>query len=151
MNLLESLKSYEAVLLVCGIALFVVSLGSLIFFVAKQRGIASLGVFFIISIAMIAYPSIKKIQVGENTIETINEKTKELTENPHDDSARKVLQENLAHLEGRRITNPRTLTIVAKGHAALGDTTKALESVNKALVRNPRDQRTLDLRRQLEK
>ena len=147
MNLFEGLKSYEVVLMVCGIALFAVSLGSLIFYVAKQRGIGSLGLFFAISIVMIGYPSIKKIQYGEGTIEMIDEATEELAEDPQSESAREELRGSLQNLEGRRITNPTTLLTVAKGQAAVGDTTKAVEYATRALKVNPNDRAALNFMR----
>lgn len=136
MRLFEGLLFYEIVLLVLGVLLFLVLLFALVYSIIKKRDIKVLALFFVISIVMIAYPSIQKIKFNEGVVE-IEKRTKALEQNPTDTTAQEELEKKLADIEQRQISNPSTLVKIAEAQAAIGDTAKALKNVDLALKEKP--------------
>jgi Tfp pilus assembly protein PilF len=136
MHLFEGLLFYEIVLLGLGVLLFLVVLGLLIYSIINKRDIKIFALFFVISIVMIAYPSIQKIKFNEGVVE-IEKGTKALEQNPADTTAQKELERTLADIEQRQISNPITLVKIAEAQAAIGDSAKALKNVDQALKEKP--------------
>jgi hypothetical protein len=85
---LGGLYWYEIVLLVLGVALFLVLLLGLRRNLAAGKSYAGLLPFFILTIAMIGYPSIKSIQYNNGMVE-INTTAEQIAKNP-DDPANKA-------------------------------------------------------------
>jgi len=74
---------YELVLLVLGVALFVVLLLGLRRNLAAGKSYAGLLPFFVLTIAMIAYPSIKSIQYNDGMVQ-IDTTADQIAKNPDD-------------------------------------------------------------------
>jgi len=136
MQLFEGLLFYEIVLLVLGALLFLVLLGLLIYSIINKRDIKVLALFFAISIIMIGYPSIQKIKFNEGVVE-IEKRTKALEQNPADTTAQQELRKTLDDVEQRQISDSSTLVKIAEAQVAVGDSAKALKSVDLALKANP--------------
>ena len=136
MTLFYGLYLYEVVLLVLGIVFFVVLLFCLRYYMKRKEGITPLLAFFVLSVAMIGYPSIKSIQIKDDML-TIEKETQRLEANPTDASARTTLQETVAKLEQRPISSAPDLTTIAKAQFALGNDAQAVSSADKALQSDP--------------
>lgn len=136
MVLFYGLYLYEVVLLVLGIVFFVVLLFCLRYYMKHKEGITPLLAFFVLSVAMIGYPSIKSIQIKDDML-TIEKETQRLEANPTDASARTTLQETVAKLEQRPISGASELTTIAKAQFALGNDAQAASTADKALQSDP--------------
>jgi tetratricopeptide (TPR) repeat protein len=136
MALFYGLYLYEVVLLVLGIVFFVVLLLAFGYYMKQNRSITPLLAFFVVAIAMIGYPSIKSIQIKDDMV-TIEKQTQRLEENPTDASARTTLQETVAKVEQRPISNAPALTTIAKAQFALGNDAQAASTADKALQSDP--------------
>ena len=104
----EGLFIYEIILLILGVVLFLLLLMVLIFFVIKKRPIKSIIPLFLVSIIMIAYPSIQKITF-ENGMFEIEKLTQEAEQNPDNPQYRRRLERKLNNIENRRFNKPETL------------------------------------------
>ena len=100
---MESLSYFERVFLYLGIAMFLVLLASLIFFVIKGKELKPLLLFFLLPILMIGYPSIQEIKYNDIWIK-LKQSQEALVENPEDS----LLREKVATLTDR--IQPRTHT-----------------------------------------
>src|SRR5690242_1938013 len=118
MALFYGLYLFEVVLLVLGIVFFIVLLFAFGYYMNQNRSITPLLAFFVVAIAMIGYPSIKSIQIKDDMV-TIEKETQRLEANPTDASARTALQQTVAKLEQRPISNVPDLTAIAKAQFAL--------------------------------
>ena len=136
-KLTDGLYPFEVVLLVLGIVLFIVLLIAFLRCVFRDKPYTGLLVFFVLPIAMIAYPSIQSIQVGEGTV-TIATKTAQLAQNPNDQQLRVSLQADVAKLNARPIRDAQTTSTLAEAQFALGNETAAQTNLQKALNANPK-------------
>lgn len=127
---------YEFVLLLMGVLLFVTLLVLLVVFAVQRRALKGLIPFFVFPIAMVGFPGYQKISY-ENGIVTIEKLTQELTENPADSSARVDLEQALAEIDDQTISTPATLLKISKAQAAIGDSVKALRTVETAMHEDP--------------
>jgi len=123
MNISEGLKSYEIVLLVMGVLLFLVLVFLLIYFVINKRTYKGLLPFFIIPLAMVGFPSIQKITF-DNGMMGIEKLTKEVEQDPTNAEAKKELEVKLKTIENRPISQPSNLRILEKAYTAAGDSQK---------------------------
>lgn len=108
---------YEVVLLVLGIALFIVLLSALRSALAGGKSYAGMLPFFVISIAMMGYPSIESIQY-ENGIVTIQNDTSQIESNPNDTAARQQIEAQVEKL-APRATNAKDAAIIDRARTAL--------------------------------
>jgi len=136
-QLTDGLYPFEVVLLVLGIVLFLALLAAFLRNVFCDKPYGGLLVFFVIPIAMIAYPSIQTVQIGEGTV-TIATKTTELVKNPDDQQLRASLETDVAKLGGRPISNAQTAATLAEAQFALGNETAAQANLQKAIKANPK-------------
>ena len=136
MALFYGLYLFEVVLLVLGIVFFIVLLLAFGYYMKQNRSITPLLAFFVMAIAMIGYPSIKSIQIKDDMV-TIEKETRNLEANPTDASTRTALQQTVAKLEQRPISNAPDLTAIAKAQFALGNDAQAASAANKALQSDP--------------
>jgi hypothetical protein len=149
MNLFAGLYFYEIVLLVLGIVLFLTMLVALIVSLLKGNSIAPLVMFFVISIVMIAFPSIAKVRFDEHGVE-IDKATNEVVQNPSNPQAKAKLQNLLATSTDRANSSPQRLLEIARAQAALGKKESALQNVDQALKIDPRLNAAKDLKGRLE-
>jgi tetratricopeptide (TPR) repeat protein len=145
MALFHGLFLYEVVLLVLGIVFFVVLLFAFGCYMKQNRSITPLLAFFMVSIVMIGYPSIKSIQIKDDML-TIEKETQRLEANPTDASARTTLQQTVANLEQRPITSASDLTVIAKAQFALGNDAQAASTADKALQSDPQSSEAKNLK-----
>lgn len=140
MNLLKNIPDgmyyYEYVLLLLGIVLFFVLLILLIIYAIQRRSFKTLLPAFLFPIIMIGYPGFQKISY-ENGIITMEKNSRQLASNPKDSVARNDLKSSLDKVESRPSRNPGTLVNIGKGYAAIGDTIKAIDVVDKAVAVDP--------------
>ena len=145
MNPFDGLYFYEIVLMVGGVLLFAALLFVLVYNVTKNRSIKPLLLFFVVPIVMIGFPGIQSIKISGDGAE-ITRLTEKYREDPTDDAVRDSLSTRLAEIEDRPISNPSMLLDFADASAAVGDTTKAFDYVNKVLEQDPNSQKAVDLR-----
>ncbi|MDH3252649.1 MAG: hypothetical protein OEM41_07640 [Ignavibacteria bacterium] len=136
MQIPDGLHTYEFVLLLMGVLLFVTLLVLLVVFAVQRRALKGLIPFFVFPIAMVGFPGYQKISF-ENGIVTIEKLTQELAENPADSSARAELENTLAEIGDKNVTTPATLLKISKAQAAIGDTVKALRTVEAVMDNEP--------------
>jgi hypothetical protein len=108
---------YEVVLLVLGIALFIVLLSALRSALAGGKSYTGMLPFFVISIAMMGYPSIKSIQY-ENGIVTIENDTGQIESDPNNTVARQQIEAQVEKL-APRATSAQDAAIIDRARAAL--------------------------------
>jgi hypothetical protein len=132
----DGLHLYEFVLLLMGVLLFVTLLVLLVVFAVQRRALKGLIPFFLFPIAMVGFPGYQKISY-ENGIVTIEKLTQELTENPADSTARAELEQTLAEIDDKTVSTPSTLLKISKAQAAIGDTVKALRTIENAMMEQP--------------
>lgn len=136
-KMVNGLHGYEIIMLFLGVIMFLVVLGLLVFFAAQRRQIYGLFPFFALPIIMIGYPSIQQFKVAGNEI-TLRDELKTLAQSPDDPTAQEKVKEALVKLEERPIRDPSTLVTIAEAQVAVGDTTKALKTLESALEVNPK-------------
>ena len=147
MKLFEGLFLYEIVLLFLGVLLFLVLLFVLVYYVLKKRSIKGLLYFFLIPIIMIGFPGIQKVKFDNGVVE-IEKGTEKLERNPADTTGRSALLKGIEELEKRPVSDPATFVRVARAHAVIGDTSRAMAYVDSALKANPENQEALALKKQ---
>jgi len=136
MRLFDGLYLYEVVMLFLGAFLFIVLVLALVYQMMHKRNFAGLLVFFVLSVVMMGYPSIKSMQVQNNTL-TIEKTTHDLQSKPADAQVRSELEKQVANVSDRPISDPAALTRVAQAQFALGNEKAAEQNIQKALERDP--------------
>lgn len=136
MRLFDGLYLYEVVMLVLGIFLFVVLVLALVYQLMHKRSMAGLLAFFVVSIVMMGYPSIKSVQVQKDGV-NIEKTARDLQANPDKAEVRSQLQQQVSQISDRPISNPTTLTSLATAQFALGNDKAAEQIVQKALQTDP--------------
>lgn len=132
----DGLYGFEVIMLTLGAMLFLVILVLLVLYAVQKRQLKGLLPFFGIPVMMIGYPSIKIIKIGE-WLEIVKNYPEETGANPDNSQPGEEVKEALAKLDERPISNPATLVTIAETQAVVGDTAKALETVQNALEANP--------------
>jgi hypothetical protein len=69
--------------------------------------------------------------------------------NPEDSGARRNLEATLSQVESQPNLDQGTLMALSRGHAAAGDTAKAIRLVDSVLTRQPTSETALNFRRAL--
>jgi hypothetical protein len=134
MHLFEGLLSYEIVLLVLGVLLFLALLFLLIFCVITKRSYVGIVPLFLVCIIMLGFPSIQKIKFDNGVLE-IEKLTKKVEQNPTNVEAKRELEAKLQKIEGKEISNPSTLRILEKAYTVVGDSPKANIYRKKILIK----------------
>jgi hypothetical protein len=122
---------YEVVLLVLGVVLFIVLINALRKNLSAGKSYAGLLPFFVLTIAMIGYPSITSIQYNKGMV-SIDTDASEIAANPgspQNAARRQQIQANLSRYESRAVS-PRDREIVARARAALKPRTVAGKQQN---------------------
>ncbi|MAW95175.1 MULTISPECIES: hypothetical protein [unclassified Leeuwenhoekiella] len=107
---MESLTLFEQVFMYLGILMFVVLLGSLVFFVVKGKELKPLLLFFLMPILMIGYPSIQEIKYQEIWIK-LHKSQQNLVENPADSASRRKVEALTNKIEARAHTEEQLNSI----------------------------------------
>ncbi len=130
-TIFDNLYLYEIVLLFLGAFLFAILCMGLVYYILKKEDVKKLLYFFPIAIIMIAYPSIKEIQIGNNKI-AMKENVEQLLANPDDTEARKEL-ENITEKLEKRASSVKDLKALSEANLLLGNSDKAIDLTNKAI------------------
>ncbi len=107
---MESLTFFEQVFMYLGILMFLVLLGSLVFFVLKGKELKPLLLFFLMPILMIGYPSIQEIKYQEIWIK-LHKSQQNLVENPADSASREQVELLTDKIESRARTEDQLNSI----------------------------------------
>jgi tetratricopeptide (TPR) repeat protein len=135
----DGLLLYEWVLLVLGVVLFVVLVIAFLYQILHKRSFAALLAFFTVPIAMIAYPSVKSLQVG-GAILTVDQTRQAVLKDPGDPGLRNQLKQQLAVLGDRPIKDPAAQAHIAEAEFLVGNEQKASERLNLVLRADPGQQ-----------
>jgi tetratricopeptide (TPR) repeat protein len=151
MHIFDGLTGYQQVLLVCGMALFVVSLIGLIVAIARGASYAGLAVLFVVSMAMMGFVRVQSISVGDATVQ-LNNAVGSVRTDATNPKTRANLQQVVAKLANRYWSDPTVLTKLADAQHILGQTDAAKANLAKALQSPapPADALALQKRFQLE-
>jgi tetratricopeptide (TPR) repeat protein len=134
--ILDGLNLTEVVLLVLGVALFLVVLIGLGGAMMKGRPFIKLLPFSFVSLAMIAYPGIQTLKISATEVD-IQTTSAALEKDPTNQAARVKLSSDLSSLAERQFSAPQILTDIARGQLILDDKQAAVANLQKALQKNP--------------
>ena len=148
MRLFDGLYLYEIVMLCLGIFLFVVLVLALIYQLMHRRNLAGLLAFFVLSIVMIGYPSIKSVQVQKDGV-TIDKTTRDLQSDPTNPQTRAALEKEVKQISNRPVSDPATLTRIANAQFTLGNEKEAEEKAQIALERDPHSAEALEVQNKI--
>src|ERR1700736_481311 len=148
MNIFDGLYFYEIVLLLLGVILFFVLVVILIMLVKQGRSIAPLLLFFVAPVLMIGFPAISKVKFDQNGVE-IDKTAIALARNPSDRATKTKLERLVSKARPRATRSAEGLVKIARAEAVLGDSSKALNTLNQALHRDPGLDVAKDLRSRL--
>jgi len=132
----EGLHSYEVILMVMGIVMFVMLAAVMFLYVFRGRKLTTLLPFFMLPVVMIGFPAFQKISFA-NDVVSVEKNVEKLAENPGDANARRQLAETVKQVEQRPIKDPKTNLTLARAYKALGQVDRAAERVDSALKVNP--------------
>jgi len=136
MRFFDGLYSYEIVLLALGTLMFLVLLFAFVYSLFKKQALGRLFGFFLFPIIMIGFPVVSSIKFMNAMLE-ITTKTRELEQRPTDNSLREDLAKAVQSVAARPLSNPQTLTNIARAQVALGNDAIALTNIDKALQKDP--------------
>jgi tetratricopeptide (TPR) repeat protein len=145
----DGLYSYEKVLIVCGVVLFVVLVGLLIFLVIKKREYKWLLPALVFPIVMIGFPAIQKFQFDAEAA-SLETKESAVREKPNDVQARAALETTAANVAKRSSEDPQIQIRLARAFDALDKPEQAMTHVNQALRIQPNRPEAVMLRAQLQ-
>jgi tetratricopeptide (TPR) repeat protein len=150
-HIFDGLTGYEQVLLVCGMALFVVALVALIAAIVRGKSYAGVVALFSISMAMMGFVRVQSITIDNATLQ-LDAAVTPVQNSPTDPAARTKLLQVVSNLEVRHWSDPEVLTKLATAQHILGQTEAAKANLNKALAAPvpPADAVALQKRFQLE-
>ena len=118
MNGFTGLYGYEIVLMLLGIALFLVLLVALLRNVFKDKPYAKLLPAFLISVVMIGYPSIESVQYSDGMVE-IQTATNQLEKDPANQQAQATLRDLQTKIAPRTANDPAGKAVVEKAQSVL--------------------------------
>jgi len=130
MKTLNDLYLYEIILLFLGIFLFLILSAGLIYYIIKKEEFKKLLYFFPVAILMIAYPSIKEIQINNHRLELASN-LERFIDNPSDSTAYKNVKEYTQKLESRANTKEDYI-LLSKSYLALENPEKAIKTADRA-------------------
>jgi len=149
MSFFNGLYSYEIVLLALGTLMFLVLLFAFVYSLIKKQALGRLFGFFLFPILMIGFPVVSSIKLMNALLE-ITTKTRELEKKPTDKSTREELVKAVQSVAARPLSNPQTLTTVARAQVALGNDASALTNLDKALQKDPNLPEAVQLKEKIE-
>jgi tetratricopeptide (TPR) repeat protein len=131
MSFFQGLYSYEIVLMVLGVILFV---ALLVLLIIGRKGLLG---YFLLPVIMIAYPSIQSFAYKDGTL-TIEKATDALLQNPTNPDLRSNVAQQLAKIESRPVPNAAVAASIARAQFATGNETAAVANLQKALQADPK-------------
>jgi len=141
----DGLHSYEIVLMVLGIVMFVMLAAVMFLYVYRERKLTTLLPFFMLPVVMIGFPAFQKISFG-NEIVSVEKALATAEANPGDAKAKAQLEESVKQVAKRPTTDPKVNLTLARAYKALGQRDRALDRVDSALKVNPRSNAAMRLR-----
>ena len=148
MPLLDGLYPYEVLLAGAGILLFVVVLFLFVRQVLAQKPYGGLLMFYFLSVVMIGWPSIQKVQIGEDSV-SLEKNTTALQQNPKDAKLRETVASQVRKMSGRPITDPGIATRIATAQLELGDPAASEATVDKVLAAAPKAAGPLEVKNRI--
>ncbi|HUA01401.1 MAG TPA: hypothetical protein VMB02_13790 [Candidatus Aquilonibacter sp.] len=145
----DGLNLTEVVLLILGVALFIVILLGLGAAMMKGKPFIKLLPFSFVSVAMIAYPLIQKVQISATEVD-IENTSNDLESNPTNQADRVKLSSDIAKLSGRTFSDPQALTKIARGQLILNDTQAAKANLQEALQKDPQLPAAVSLQKRIQ-
>jgi tetratricopeptide (TPR) repeat protein len=136
MQVFDGLYLFEVVMLFLGAVLFLVLVIGLVVRLLKGGNLKGLLAFFVLSVVMMGYPSIKSIQVQKDGV-SLDKATRELQADPTNAQLRNDLEKQVSNVSHRPVSDPATLTRLAKAEFILGNEKGAEQDVKKALQADP--------------
>ncbi len=136
MSLFKGLFSFEIILMVCGSLLFLLLLISLGWCIVKSKPYFKLLPFFVMTVLMIGFPSIKKFSYDKGKI-SFEKATDSLSQHPRDSALRAQVTSQLEKIRTRAANDPKGLLAMANAHWALGNYDSSLQFVSKARALDP--------------
>lgn len=139
MKIAEPLLPYEIVMLVAGAILFIVLVVLLVVRVVQNRSFALLLPFFFLPIAMIGFPAVKVVKVGDSTLE-LKDEVRRLASKPAGAismAERAELRLKVDELRPRVGDNPEALILVAQAETLLGNVDAGRRTVDEVLRLDP--------------
>jgi len=133
----DGLHSYEVVLMVLGIVMFVMLAAVMLLYVYRERKLTALLPFFMLPVVMIGFPAFQKISFGKDVV-SVEKALATVEDHPGDTKAREQLEESVKHVAQRPTTDSKVNLTLARAYKALGQRDRALDRVNSALKVNPR-------------
>src|SRR4030095_4890257 len=132
----DGLHSYEILLMVLGIVMFVMLAVVMFLYVSRDRKLTTLFPLFLLPLVMIGFPAIQKISFG-NSVLSLEKAVETLDRNPSDPRARAELAERGRLVAQRPTPDPKVNLTLARAYKALGQRDQAVERVQSALKVNP--------------
>lgn len=126
MSIFEGLQSYEVVLLIMGVLLFLVLLGLLIYCVLQKRPYTKLCLLFPVPIVMVGFPGIQKFSFNNGVME-VEKLTREVEKNPQNVEAKRQLEVQLKGIGDRPVSQPDSIRILERAYSAVGNQQRANE------------------------
>jgi tetratricopeptide (TPR) repeat protein len=145
----DGLYSYEKVMLVCGVILFLLLAAAFVYFIVQKRNPASLSLFFIFPIVMIGFPAVQKVSFDKES-DKLNQQARYVKENPGDSTARKALTQTVEKMASRPSGNPEVWLRLATANEALGRQKQAEAQLDKALRIQPNLPAAIQMRSRLQ-
>jgi len=146
MKFFDGLYSYEIVILVLGVCLF---LAALLKFIKEKKPNAGLIAFFLISVGMIGYPSWQSLEYKDGVI-SIQKQVHDLQADPGNPTLRASLQQDVNKLEARPSNTPEANLAVAQAHFALGNDAVAKQKLATVLQTAPDSEGAQELNKRIE-
>jgi hypothetical protein len=136
-DLFKNMPSYETILVIMAIPLFLILIFLLIWCVIKKRTITALLPFFLLPIIMVAYPAIKSVKVGNIVIDNtsqVEKLTGIVSNNPGDTVAVAKLKNAVVQLKNTKGVEQsgNALLAIANAQIAIGRYDSASLYLNKA-------------------
>ena len=126
-KLLDGLKLYEVISLLCGSLLFIVLLIVLCILVAQRRSIKPVALFFGIAAILLVWPSIQKFNI-ESLGASIETKTEAYAKNPTAEN-KLAIEATIAKLKEKAVKNPDIVTSIAKAQYEIGQDKQAEKTI----------------------
>lgn len=126
-KLLDGLRLYEVISLLCGSLLFIVLLIILCILISQRRSIKPIAIFFGIAAIMLVWPSIQKFNI-ESLGASIETKTEAYAKNPTAENKQEI-ESTIAALKDKEIKNPTVVTEIAKAQYAIGNDKQAEQTI----------------------
>ena len=140
---------FEWVLMVLGVILFFAVLYGFFVFLRQKKNPAPLLLFFALDVAMIAYPSIKSIEISGDKV-ALEKNEQKVMAHPDDQQARNELQHTVEKLQARPISDAATLGTLSKAQFVLGDDKAAQNTAAKALQKDPQQAAAKDVQTKID-